>query len=441
VPSADREMVGDRRVGGRRALLRDRSFRWLAASSSISILGSQFTQVALPWLVLKVTGDSLMLGLVLAAVNVPRALLILLGGALTDRYSAKRVLILTKYVNLALTGGLGALVLSGHAMLWEVFALAFAIGIAGAFGIPSASALLPEVVESEELEAANALLMALRQVALLAGPLLAGLLIAAFRAAGDDPSTEMRGLGIAFLIDASSFGTTAWMLAKVDLRIRRPVAEVQQHVLRSIVTGLVYLWRDYSLRTLCLYFAATTCLVGGPLQVALPVLADTQLSEGAAALGSLMAAQGAGVLVGMTIAALRPRWRLGTLGLMILLIDGASGVLIVPLGHVSALWQGLILLLPLGALGGMLQVAVFTWMQRRVPAAMMGRAMSLFMFIFLGMAPVSASITGWVMRGLSAAEIFAYGGALLVAIVLLAIANPRIRAIGAPLASVQPTRG
>jgi MFS family permease len=431
-------MSDDRQSAGRRSLLHDRSFRWLAASSTVSNLGTQFTQVALPWLVLKLTADSLMLGLVLAAVNVPRALLILVGGALTDRYSAKRVLMLTKFVNLALTGGLAALVLSGQATLSAVFSLAFAIGIAGAFSVPSASAMLPDVVASAELEAANGLLMALRQVALLAGPLLAGLLIVAFSTAGDGAAGEIRGLGAAFLVDAASFAVTAWMLAKVALRPGRPVPETQHHVLRSIALGLGYLWRDYSLRTLCLYFAATTCLVGGPLQVALPVLADTRLSEGAAAFGGLMAAHGGGTLLGMGIAALRPRWRFGTLGLMILAIDATAGALILPLGQVSALWQGVLLLLPLGAIGGLMQVAIFTWMQRRVPAAMMGRAMSLFMFIFLGVAPISASVTGWAMRGLTAGEIFGSAGALLIGIVLVAIANPRIRAIGAPLAAAPP---
>jgi MFS family permease len=432
-------MSDDRQSAGRRSLWRDPAFRWLAAGGTISILGTQFTQVALPWLVLKLTADSLMLGLVLAAVSVPRALLILVGGALTDRYSPKRVLMLTKYVNLALIGGLAALVLSGHAVLWAVFSLAFAIGIAGAFSVPSASAMLPDVVALEELEAANGVLMALRQVAMLAGPLLAGLLIVAFAATDEGAAGEIRGLGAAFLVDAASFALTAWMLTKVTLRRDPIILEAPHHMLRSIAEGLTYLWRDYSLRTLCLYFAATTCLVGGPMQVALPVLAETRLSAGAAAFGGLMAAHGGGVLIGMVIAALRPGWRFGTLGLMVLAIDAMAGTLILPLGQVSALWQGILILVPLGALGGLMQVAIFTWMQRRVPAAMMGRAMSLFMFIFLGMAPISASVTGWAMRGLSAGEIFGYAGALLIAIVLVAIANPRIRAIGAPVA--QPAAG
>ena len=84
---------------------------------------------------------------------------------------------------------------------------------------------------------------------------------------------------------------------------------------------------------------------------------------------------------------------------------------------------------------------VFTWMQRRVPAAMMGRAMGLFMFIFFAVAPISAGLTGWIMRGFTAAEIFSYSGVLLICIVLLAIGNPRIRAIGGPLPNPELAEG
>src|SRR4051812_40920275 len=82
-------------------LVRDPSFRWMIAGGAISMLGDQFTLLALPWLVLNMTGDPLMLGIVIALASVPRALFILLGGALVDRYSPKRVLMLTKHINTA----------------------------------------------------------------------------------------------------------------------------------------------------------------------------------------------------------------------------------------------------------------------------------------------------------------------------------------------------
>ena len=94
----------------RAALLRNPNFRWMTGGALLSMLGDQFTLIALPWLVLQMTGDTLVLGTVLALVSVPRALFILIGGALVDRHSPKQVLMITKYVNLVLLAVLAGLV-------------------------------------------------------------------------------------------------------------------------------------------------------------------------------------------------------------------------------------------------------------------------------------------------------------------------------------------
>ena len=405
----------------------DRNFRWLIGGGVISMLGDQFTLVALPWLVLKLTGDTLMLGLVLAVMSVPRAGFILVGGAVTDRYAPKRVLMLTKYANLALLGLLAGLVLVQAVTLPLLFALAFLIGLASAFSIPSGSSVLPLTLPSELLQAANGIMMALRQVTLLLGPLLAGLLIAF---AGDPAQgSDTRGIGLAFLVDALSFALSAWTLTKVvTVRAAQPTEDA---MLAAVWAGLRHFWNDHSLRTLCLYFLATACFIGGPAQVAIPVLAATRLGDGAAGYGGLMAAHGAGTLLGMVLSGMRPGWRLGTLGLTLLAVDATAGLLLMPLGRIEMLWQGVALLLPLGLLAGFMQVSVFTWMQRRVPQAMLGRAMSLFMFIFMGVAPLSAAVTGWAMRGLTLEQLFAGSGAILLLIVLAALTRPQIRTIGA----------
>jgi len=410
-------------------LFADRNFRWLIGGGAISMLGDQFTLVALPWLVLKLTGDTLILGLVLATMSVPRAVFILFGGAVTDRYEPKRVLMLTKYANLVLLGLLAALVLSGQLQLWMLFGMGFLIGLASAFSIPSGSSIMPLTIAPDRLQAANGVLMAVRQVTLLLGPLLAGLLIVLF---GDRAAaTDTTGIGLAFLCDAASFGISAWTLTKVVTITTRTTTN--DAMLAAVVSGLKHFWNDLGLRTLCLYFCATAVFIGGPAQVALPVLAATRLGDGAAGYGSLMAAHGAGTLIGMILSGAKPTWRLGTLGLTLLAVDALAGALLMPLGRIDALWQGAALLLPLGLLAGFMQVTVFTWMQRRVPPAMLGRAMSLFMFIFMGVAPISAGITGWLMRDLSLEQLFAGSGMILILIVLLALMSPRVRAIGAPL--------
>ena len=116
-------------------MLPDPNFRWMMGGGVISMLGDQFTLIALPWLVLQMTRDALALGLVIAVMGVPHAIFILVGGALVDRYSPKRVLMLTKYANTALLGVLAALVLSQQATMPMVYALALGIGLASAFSI------------------------------------------------------------------------------------------------------------------------------------------------------------------------------------------------------------------------------------------------------------------------------------------------------------------
>ncbi|KAB2897586.1 MAG: MFS transporter, partial [Burkholderiaceae bacterium] len=203
------------------ALLRDRNFRWLTASSALSMLGDQFSLIAMPWLVLQMTGDTRVLGTVMALMSVPRAVFILVGGAIVDRHSPLRVLLLTRYVNTVLLGTLAALVFSGHCPLWALYALSLAIGVSTAFSFPAATSITPRVVERTHLHAANSIGMGLRQISMFLGPLLAGLLIAGFGDAGAQRAGST-GIGLAFGLDALSFALSAWILARV--RLHAPAA-------------------------------------------------------------------------------------------------------------------------------------------------------------------------------------------------------------------------
>ena len=110
-------------------------------------------------------------------------------------------------------------------------------------------------------------------------------------------------------------------------------------------------------------------------------------------------------------------------------IDCIVGILFMPMGQIGAIWQGVLIMLIIGTLAGFMQVRVYTWMQQRVPRAMLGRAMSIFMFIFLGITPVSAAITGWLMRSVTTTQVFAGSGALLIAIVAVALFATPMRKI------------
>lgn len=407
------------------AVLKDPGFRWLLGGGALSILGDQFTMIALPWLVLQMTGDALTLGLVVALMAVPRAVLILFGGAVVDRYSPRQVLMLTKYANTVLLGLLAALVLSGHASLPLVAPIAFAIGVASAFSIPSGTSILPHVVAPEHLSQANGMMMGMRQLSLLAGPLLAALL---FMLAGDGSGgmAHANGLGYAFAFDCFSFAFSAWTLSKVSLR---PVAAApRQPILRSVLAGLAQVWNDRMMRACFIYWAVCACITGSLMQVALPVLANSRL-HGGASLGLLLGAHGTGTLLGMAVTSIKGDMRVRSLGTTLLLVDAVIAALILPLAQLAATWQVALINAAIGALAGFMQVAVITWIQRRVPPVMLGRTMSILMFIIMGLAPLSAALAGWLMQYTGLAGIFTGSGLLLAGAAALAYAFTPIGAM------------
>ncbi|QOL50093.1 MFS transporter [Massilia litorea] len=412
----------------RGALWRNTNFRWLCGGGAISLLGDQFTLIALPWLVLKLSGDPLALGGVLAAMGAPRALFMLVGGALVDRSSPRRILLATKCASALLVGLLGALVLMGRIDMALVYVLAAAIGLCTAFAYPAGSALLPGVLEPALLAPANGVLMGMRQVSMLAGPLLAGLLIVAGGDAGGAAGgglADARGLGIALLLDALSYLVSALTLAQV-----RPLAQAaapanRPPLLASLAAGLRYCRDDTVLRACFIYWGAMALFVSGPLQVALPLLAARL--GGAGAYGSLMAAHGGGMLAGMIFAGVRPGLRIANFGTTLLVADGAVGLLFIAMAGVAGMWQGVGLLLALGLVSGYLQVALISWLQRRIRADMLGRGMALLMFLFMGLAPVSAALSGWLAGAVGLDAIFAGAGVAMLALVTVGFVGTPIR--------------
>jgi MFS family permease len=418
------------------ALKQNTNFKWMMRGGVISALGDQLTMIALPWLVLKLTGDTLALGLVIALMSIPRAVFILVGGALVDRYSPKRVLMLTKYVNAVLLALLTLLVLNitsaptvalssslsltvdltPQLALHMIYALALGLGLAQAFAMPSGMSILPLAIPAENLQAANGMMMGIRQTTMLIGPLLAAGLLA-MAGDGNDGVSNAHGLALAFGFDCLSYLVSAWTLSKVTLLRASTTSSATdarpQSVLRSVGAGLRMVWDDVPMRLCFIYWGTVSLFIGGAMQVAMPVLAS-QL-HGASTLGLIMGAHGAGTLLGMGASAkLGARLRFVSFGAMILSADAIAGVLLAPLGMVQAVWQAALLMLTLGLLTGYMQIKVFTWIQQRVPPQMMGRAMSIFMFIFMGLAPLSAAATGWLLTLVSLSQLFLGGGIILV---------------------------
>ncbi|HEY2037230.1 MAG TPA: MFS transporter [Steroidobacteraceae bacterium] len=404
----------------------NRDFRLLFGGSAISMVGDQFTLIALPWLVLQVTGNPAQLGLVLAAMALPRAVFMLIGGAVVDRLSPRRVLLTARGANAVLAGLLAALVLAGVIHMWMVYVLAFTIGLCTAFAYPAGGSILPQIVEPAQLQMANSMIMGMRQLSMLIGPALAGLLIAAGSA---DRGAGVHGTGLAFAVDAVSFLFSVASLLVIRIASDRDSRAPAGGVFSQVWEGFRALSQDLQLRSFIAYMALVSVLVVGPLQVGLPLFAKMRLTQGAAAFGWLMTANGSGMLLGSVMSGAVTRLVRGRLGVMILSLDAAAGLALAVLSAVHSVLTAAALLVLTGLFAGTVQIAIITWLQRRVPQAMLGRIMSIVFFTFLGLAPLAAALAGGLLKLISLTQLFVGAGLALTAVALLCLTRPSLRAI------------
>ena len=417
------------------SMFANRNFSLLFGGSSVSALGDQFTLVALPWLVLKLTGSPAALGIVLAVMALPRAVFMLIGGAVVDRLSPRLVLLQARAVNASCIAVLAVLVVTGAVHMWMIYLLALGIGLSTAFAYPAGSAILPQLVEPQQLRSANSLIMGLRQLSLIVGPVLAGFAISlGAHAVSAKHLPDARGMGLAFSIDAVSFLFSLASLWLVRIRGDFNPPTISGGVLASVMEGIRSVWTDLPLRAFVLYVAVVSVFVGGPLQVGLPVLADTRLTLGAASLGILMTANGVGMLVGSVLSGLAARLLRGRLGIMVLIFDCLNGLVLASLAVMHTTAGAALLLAGSGILGGIVTISIFSWIQQRVPQEKMGRAMSILMFTFMGLAPISAAIAGALLKVISLTALFGVAGLALTVIALACLGSRQLRGIR----SVQP---
>jgi len=357
--------------------LRERNFRMLWAGSAISAVGDQFYLVALPWVVLQLTGSAVAVGTILMAVAIPRALLMLLGGALTDRISARRILMSTATARTLLVTIIGFLLWWHLLQLWQLYVLGFFFGVADAFAWPAATTLLPSVVKREQLVAANSVFQTTGQMTTIAAPAPAGLVIKAL------------GTAWAFFIDAISFLfiiAALWRLPDPP----KAASAAKPPVWRSILDGIAYVRRDVPLRSLMLVAAMLNFCISGPMGVGLPYLVKIKFGS-AAAYGLVISAMAAGGLIGALLAGMVKIKRRG------LLLLGACAVIsagIASIGLLGHLWLIAAVLLLLGCSAGVANVHIAAWIQQRIDATVRGRVFSVLMLANFGLIPVSLAVAG-----------------------------------------------
>jgi hypothetical protein len=407
-------------------ILRIRNFRLLWIGEAISVFGDHFYIVALPWLVLQLTGDALAMGAVLALAAVPRALLMLVGGALSDRFPPRNIMFASNLARFILVSLLAGLVFINGVEMWMIYTLAILFGIADAFLYPAHSTMMPQLVQKDFLRTANSLMQAMYMLTMLAGPVLAGLLIVAL-GDGRNKGANMQGIAAALALDAISFLASLLTLALIN-QPRAEASRGKESILESIRSGLTFVWNDIPLRAFFFVVAAVTFFFDGPFLIGVPLLADTCFPEGAVAYGAILSARGLGSLLGAVLAGGLPQPHPKRRGAVLLALAGGMGIGLALLGISSSTNFAAVIGLAVGAFNGYILVFLVTWVQSRPPEEFVGRLMSLLLFASTGLIPVSMALSGVVSR-VDVAGLLVVSGLLIVLISLAMLFSPTVRAM------------
>ncbi len=407
--------------------LKIREFRLFWIGTTTSLIGDQLSFVAMPWLVLKLTGDPLAMGSVIAVAAVPRAVFMLLGGALTDRFSPRIVMLLSNLVRLVSVLVLAALIYQQLIEMWMIFSIAFVFGLADAFMFPAASAYPPRLLEPEKLAAGNSLLQGMAQLTLVIGPMVAGILIATIGSGGGELQ-DREGLAFVFMLDSITFLAPIAILLVIRDRFPPQVNE-QDDIWASLKVGLKHVWDDKPLRMFVFMVGGLTLVFRGPFSVGVPAFADGFLTEGAAGFGTILSALGVGAIIGTVIAGSTRLPRGNRIGILLLVDFLGFGIVLAAMTFVRELWIIAAMVLVGGILDGYIIIFIITWVQKRVPTHLMGRVMSVVMFFSQGMFPISAAIAG-VAAGIDLAMMLLVSGLLMIFVAAVGLLFRPLRRLG-----------
>jgi len=358
--------------------LRHRDFRVLWAGMAVSLLGDGIFLIAIAWESYSLWNAPAALSIVGIGMAVPTVLFLIAGGIVSDRHDRRLVMMWADGVRAVAVAVLAGLVIAGSLQFWELVALVAIYGSGTAFFTPAFEAVVPDLLPVEDLPAANSLDQFVRPVALrLAGPLLGGTLVAA-------------GAGLAFAVDAASFGAS--LVAVAAIRSRPPVRdETNATAFAAVKEGLRFIRRRVWLWGTLGSAAVAYLVFLGPTEVLLPYVVKNDLHASAGTLGFVFAAGGLGAVGSAVwmgsrghprrgISVMYGTWTLATLA-------------VAGYGLATAAWQLMLACLVFNALETAGTTVWATIKQRHVPSSMLGRVSSLDWLISIGLLPVSFALT------------------------------------------------
>jgi MFS family permease len=375
--------------------LKSRNYRLFVTGQGISLIGTWMQQVAMSWLVYRLTGSAVLLGTVGFTSQIPSFLIAPVAGVIADRFEKRRLLFATQGLALVQAAILAVIVLTGVVQVWHIIVLSLFLGIVNAFDIPIRQSFVIQMVDhKEDLGNAIAINSSLVNSARLIGPTIAGILVAVV------------GEGICFVINSASYLAVITALAAMRIKPFTPDNR-NQNIFQELKEGVNYAFNFEPIRHI-LTLLALVSLLGMPYSVLMPVFARDVLHGGPHTFGFLVTAAGCGALTGTLFLVMRKSViGLGRIIVRSVILFG-TGIVVFSISNHFFLS---IAALALAGFGGMTLVASSnTILQTIVEEDKRGRVMSFFAMAFIGMTPFGSLIAGALAGIIGAKETVFFGG-------------------------------
>ena len=399
--------------------LSHRNYRLFFSGQSISLVGTWVTRVAIGWLVYRLTGSVLLLGIVSFAGQIPTLLLAPIAGVYVDRHNRHRILMWTQAASLVQSATLAVLTLSDVITVPQLLALQLLQGVINAFDTPARQALVVEMVaDRADLPNAIALNSSMVNGSRIIGPSIGGVIIAAV------------GEGWCFALDAVSYVGVLISLAMMRIE-PRPRATAGVPMLHDLRSGWRYVTGSLPIRS-ALILLSIVSTAGVPYTVLMPAVVAETLGGGPDTLGSLMGATGVGALMGALY--LAGRTTVVGLGRVILIGTIAFGASLIAFSGATSIWVAAPLLAVAGA-GFIVQAAsTNTIIQTIVDERFRGRVMAFYTMAFFGSVPIGSLISGVVASYIGATLTIRLGGIICIAAgIWFAAKLPALREVVRPI--------
>ncbi len=361
---------------------RHRNFQLFWIGQGISVSGTWMQTTAQSWMVYRMTGSPLQLGLLTASKFGPALVIAPLAGLLADRFPRQRVLLCTQSASLLVATALAVLALSGHIQVWHIMTLALVQGCIDSMDMTVRQTFQMDLVGSEDLQSAISLNSAAFNSARMVGPPIAGLLIARI------------GEGPCFVLNAVSYLAVLASLFLIRTRPLQPRSGTLS--LRDrIFTGMRYVWTTSSVRRVMVAVALTSAVALSAYTLT-PALARDILNAGPQGYGRLLLGIGIGSILGSLTAAAASTSR--NVSLVNALMLGGQGTILLGLGFSRSMPLAFCLLVVLGGLVAMQLSTCNTYLQTSSPPELRGRVVSIYVWIFQGLAPIGGFAAGWIAQ-------------------------------------------